>query len=84
MLKYILEECRMDIKVGDKVEMKKQLGKTVKVLVENVSRDNQTEMLGRTSRDERVVFKADNSLIGNFVDVKLETLSGNTFKGIMV
>ncbi|MEE0878793.1 MAG: tRNA (N6-isopentenyl adenosine(37)-C2)-methylthiotransferase MiaB [Treponemataceae bacterium] len=67
-----------------KVEMKKQLGKTVKVLVENVSRDNQTEMLGRTSRDERVVFKADNSLIGNFVDVKLETLSGNTFKGIMV
>jgi len=24
MLKYILEECRMDIKVGDKVEMKKQ------------------------------------------------------------
>ena len=67
-----------------KVEMKKQLGKTVKVLVENVSRDNQTEMLGRTSRDERVVFKADNFLIGNFVDVKLETLSGNTFKGIMV
>lgn len=67
-----------------KIEMKKQLGKTVKVLVENVSRDNQTEMLGRTSRDERVVFKADSSLIGNFVDVKLETLSGNTFKGIMV
>ena len=52
-------------------EMKKRIGKTVKVLVENVSRDNQTEMLGRTSRDERVVFKADNSLIGNFVDVKL-------------
>ena len=67
-----------------KVEMKKQIGKTVKVLVENVSRDNQTEMLGRTSRDERVVFKADSSLIGNFVDVKLESLSGNTFKGIMV
>ena len=67
-----------------KVEMKKQLGKTVKVLVENVSRDNQTEMLGRTSRDERVVFEACKDLIGSFVDVKLESLSGNTFKGIMV
>ena len=67
-----------------KIEMKKQLGKTVKVLVENVSRDNQTEMLGRTSRDERVVFEACKDLIGSFVDVKLESLSGNTFKGIMV
>ena len=67
-----------------KIEMKKQLGKTVKVLVENVSRDNQTEMLGRTSRDERVVFEACKDLIGSFVDVKLESLSGNTFKGVMV
>lgn len=67
-----------------KVEMKKQLGKTVKVLVENVSRDNENEMLGRTSCDERVVFEACKDLIGSFVDVKLESLSGNTFKGIMV
>ena len=67
-----------------KTEMKKQLGKTVKVLVENVSRDDESEMLGRTSRDERVVFKADKSLIGSFVEVKLESLNGNTFKGCVI
>lgn len=67
-----------------KTEMKKQLGKTVKVLVENVSRDDESEMLGRTSRDERVVFKADKSLIGSFVEVKLESLNGNTFKGCLI
>ena len=67
-----------------KTEMKKQLGKTVKVLVENVSRDDESEMLGRTSRDERVVFKADKSLIGSFVEVKIESLNGNTFKGCLI
>ena len=67
-----------------KTEMKKQLGKTVKVLVENVSRDDESEMLGRTSRDERVVFKADKSLIGSFVEVKIESLNGNTFKGSLI
>jgi tRNA-2-methylthio-N6-dimethylallyladenosine synthase len=67
-----------------KVEMKKQLGKTVKVLVENISRDNEKEMLGRTSRDERVVFEASKDLIGSFVDVELQTLNGNTFRGILV
>ena len=57
---------------------------TVKVLVENVSRDDESEMLGRTSRDERVVFKADKSLIGSFVEVKIESLNGNTFKGCLI
>ncbi len=67
-----------------KTEMKKQLGKKVKVLVENISRDNESEMLGRTSRDERVVFEASKDLIGSFVDVELQTLNGNTFRGILV
>lgn len=67
-----------------KTEMKKQLGKTVKVLVENVSRDDESEMLGRTSRDERVVFKADKLLIGSFVEIKIESLNGNTFKGCLI
>lgn len=67
-----------------KTEMKKQLGKKVKVLVENISRDNESEMLGRTSRDERVVFEASKDLIGSFVYVELQTLNGNTFRGILV
>lgn len=64
-----------------KAEMKKQIGNKVKVLVEAVSKDNKSELLGRTQRDERVVFAADSSKIGSFANVVLDSLSGNTFKG---
>ncbi len=62
-------------------EMEKRTGQTVPVLVEAVSRDSEAEVLGHTERDERVVFPAGASLIGSFVSVKLEALSGNTFRG---
>jgi tRNA-2-methylthio-N6-dimethylallyladenosine synthase len=64
--------------------MKSRLGKTIEVLADIVSRDDETELLGKTEQNERVAFKADKSLIGTFVKVRLESLSGNTFKGIMV
>ncbi|MGP1587094.1 MAG: tRNA (N6-isopentenyl adenosine(37)-C2)-methylthiotransferase MiaB [Treponemataceae bacterium] len=67
-----------------KEEKSKQLGKTVKVLVENLSHNDPKELVGRTERDECVVFVADKSLIGNFVNVKLEQLSGITFRGRIV
>ena len=47
------------------------------------SKDNEKELLGRTEQDELVVFEADKSLIGSFVDVKLLELTGNTFKGTL-
>ncbi len=62
-------------------EMKKRIGDKTKVLVENVSRDNEDELLGKTERDERVAFAADKSLIGTFVNVEITSLNGNTFKG---
>lgn len=65
-------------------EMLKRVGREVKVLVENVSRDNEKELLGKTEQDERVAFAADKSLIGTFVRVKIDSLSGNTFKGTML
>ena len=67
-----------------KEEMSKQLGQTIKVLVEGVSHNNDDELIARTERDERVVFAADKNLIGQFVFVKLEQLSGITFRGKLV
>lgn len=57
-----------------------RVGKKVTVLAEAVSRDNKEELLGRTERDERVVFNGDESLIGKFVTVELSELTGNTFR----
>ncbi|MCQ2583477.1 MAG: tRNA (N6-isopentenyl adenosine(37)-C2)-methylthiotransferase MiaB [Treponema sp.] len=65
-------------------QMKKRVGKTVKVLVESVSRDSSEELLGQTEQHEKVAFKADKKIIGSFVKVHLVSLNGNTFKGEIV
>ena len=64
-------------------QMSKRVGSTVMVLVEGVSRDDKTELLGQTEQHEKIAFKADRSKIGSFVNVKITELSGNTFRGIM-
>ena len=63
-----------------KDKLMQRVGEKVTVLVEAVSRDNKDELLGRTERDERVVFNGDESLIGKFVTVELSELTGNTFR----
>lgn len=60
-----------------------RVGKTVDVLADVVSRDDKTELLGKTEQNERVAFKGGLSLIGKFVSVRLDSLSGNTFRGHM-
>jgi len=65
-------------------EMARRTGRTVTVLAESVSRDNPDELLGKTEQDERVAFRADRTLIGKFVDVHIDVLSGNTFRGTLV
>ena len=65
-------------------QMSKRVGKTVMVLVESVSRDDKLELLGQTEQHEKVAFKADKSIIGSFVKVKIDALSGNTFRGTVV
>ena len=62
-------------------EMRKRVGKTIMVLAEGISRDNKDELLGQTEQHEKIAFKADKSLIGTFVNVKITELSGNTFRG---
>lgn len=65
-------------------EMKKQVGSVQKVLAESVSRDNPEELLGKTERNEKVSFKAAKSMIGKFVQVRIQCLNGHTFKGQIV
>ncbi len=64
--------------------MNKRIGQTVTVLAESLSRDNKEELLGKTEQDERVVFSGEKNCIGNFLQVKLIELTGNTFRGIVV
>ena len=60
--------------------MAERLGVVDEILIEDKSRRSSKEMLGRTARDEMVVFTADPSRIGQFARVKLIARSGNTFR----
>jgi tRNA-2-methylthio-N6-dimethylallyladenosine synthase len=60
--------------------MRDRVGQVDEVLVESVSKRRSSEVLGRTQRDEMVVFPAPPSRIGSFAKVRLTSLAGNTFK----
>ena len=64
--------------------MSGRVGRKVKVLADIVSRDNKSELLGKTSNNERVAFEADPNLIGTFVEVYIDSLNGNTFRGKLI
>lgn len=58
-----------------------QLGRTVKILIEDRSKKNPEELLGRTERNEMVVFESQKSQIGDMINVQITRLKGNTFIG---
>lgn len=64
--------------------MAERVGRTEKVLADTISRNDRGEILGKTSQNERVAFKAPASVIGTFVTVSLDEVSGNTFRGRML
>ncbi len=64
--------------------MRSRIGKTIKVLADIISKDNAKELLGKTEQNERIAFVAPYSLIGTFVNVHIDSLNGNTFKGTLV
>jgi tRNA-2-methylthio-N6-dimethylallyladenosine synthase len=70
----IQRKISYDLKLG-------RVGQSVKVLVESVSRKNNKELLGRTEKNEMVVFAGEKKHIGTFQNVYLQSLNGNTFKG---
>jgi len=67
---------------------KKEVGTTVEVLVEGLSRRNKDEMMGRTSRYKTVVFPRGNGQqpisIGQLVQVRIDSASAATLKGTPV
>ncbi|MBR0126031.1 MAG: radical SAM protein [Treponema sp.] len=64
--------------------MQERIGKTITVLADIISRDDKTELLGKTEQNERVAFKGKPSRIGHFVKVHLDSLNGNTFRGTLI
>lgn len=61
-------------------QMEERIGAEDVVLVENTSKRSKKELLGRTARDEMVVFPGDPSWIGQFRRVRFLARSGNTLK----
>ncbi len=67
-----------------KEAMRARLGSSETVLTDGFSKRDGGELLGRTQRDEMVVFSGPPSMIGSFVDVSLASLRGTTFRGKLV
>jgi tRNA-2-methylthio-N6-dimethylallyladenosine synthase len=60
------------------------IGQTVEVLVEKISKKSAEEFSGRNSQSITVVFPKENYKIGDFVNVKIESCTSGTLKGIAV
>jgi tRNA-2-methylthio-N6-dimethylallyladenosine synthase len=61
--------------------LQKRLGSRVTALVEGASRNDAGETLCRTEHDEQVVVKSAGAKPGDFIEVSLDSLAGNTFRG---
>jgi tRNA-2-methylthio-N6-dimethylallyladenosine synthase len=60
------------------------IGKTVEVLIEKLSKKSKEEFSGRNSQSITVVFPKENYKIGDFVNVKIESCTSGTLKGVAV
>lgn len=72
-----LNEISLDIN-------QKLIGKTVEVLVEDISKNNPDVLTGRTKTSKLVHFKGNKELIGSLVNVKIEDVKTFTLEGILV
>jgi len=62
-------------------QLKKDLGKTYKVLVEGVSKKSDKELYGRNTHNSVIVFPREDYKIGDYVMVKVEDCTSATLKG---
>ena len=60
------------------------IGKTVEVLIEKLSKKSKEEFSGRNSQSITVVFPKEDYKIGDFVNVKIESCTSGTLKGLAV
>lgn len=61
-----------------------EIGKSVTVLVENISKKNYNELIGRTDKNIMVVFPGNRDMIGQFADLRITSLAGNTLRGEVI
>ena len=66
------------------INMKDKIGKTLKVLIEGISKKSNDEFYGRTTHNATVVFKKNNYNIGEYVMVKIIDCTSATLKGKIV
>jgi tRNA-2-methylthio-N6-dimethylallyladenosine synthase len=57
------------------------VGSTQHVLVESLSRKNQSELAGRTANNRIVNFPGDAALVGSFADVRVTTALAHSLRG---
>jgi tRNA-2-methylthio-N6-dimethylallyladenosine synthase len=63
----------------------RQIGSTVSVMCDTLSKRNESEYVGHTEHGERIVFPRVEELVpGDVVDVKITEVSGNTYRGEML
>lgn len=62
----------------------KLIGQTVKVLVENVSKNNPEILTGRSEEFKIVHFQGDKSLIGSIINIKINEVTTFTLTGTMI
>ena len=65
-------------------ENKKLIGETVEILVEDISKNNEDILTGRTGTFKLVHFKGDKSLIGSLVKVKIDNVKTFTLEGSLL
>lgn len=63
---------------------KEYIGKTVKVLVDDISKNNDKVLTGRTSESKIVNFEGDTNLIGQIVNIKINDAKTFTLEGELV
>jgi len=59
-------------------------GRTVKVMVEDMSKKSREEVLARTWQEKKVVFKGDASLIGSTMQVRLKEVFDETYRAEVI
>ena len=62
----------------------KYMDKTVEVLVEEVSKNNENVLTGRTRTGKLIHFEGDKDLIGELVNVKITTVKSFTLEGHII
>lgn len=62
-------------------QLKKDIGKTYRVLVEGVSKKSDQELYGRNTHNSVVVFPRKNYQAGDYVDVKIQDCTSATLLG---